>query len=88
MTLESTLFPFLFPHGIGAYDGRTTLSEYMKYRMSTLFSPFILYKPYLLYMYDIRQSVQLLKEISQTCLDREIKQTKQAHLNMNDAEVL
>ena len=39
-------------------------------------------------MYDIRQSVQLLKEISQTCLDREIKQTKQTHPNMNDAEVL
>jgi hypothetical protein len=88
MTLESALFPFLFPHGIGAYDGRTTLSEYLKYRMSTLFSPFTLYKPYLLYMYDIRQSVQLLKEVSQTCLDKEIKQTKQAHPNMNDAEVL
>jgi hypothetical protein len=64
MTLESALFPFLFPHGNGAYDGRTTLSEYLKYRMNTLFSPFTLYKPYLLYMYDIRQSVQFLKEVS------------------------
>ena len=54
MTLESALFPFLFLHGNGAYDGRTTLSEYLKYRMSTLFSPFTLYKPYLLSMYDIR----------------------------------
>ena len=45
MTLESALFPFLFPHANGAYDGRTTLSEYLKYRMSTLFSPFTLYKP-------------------------------------------
>ena len=32
--------------------------------------------------------MQLLKEISHRCLDREIKQTKQAHPNMNDAEVL
>jgi hypothetical protein len=54
MILESALFVILFPHGIGAYDGRTTLSEYLKYHMSTLFSPFTLYKPYLLYMYDIR----------------------------------
>ena len=88
MTLESELFPFLFPHGNEAYDGRTTLSEYLKYRMTALFSLFTLYKPYLLYMYDIRQSLQFLKEILQTCMDRQIKQTKQAHLNMNDAEVL
>ena len=56
--------------------------------MSTLFSPFILYKPYLLYIYDIRQSVQLLKEILQACLDKETKQTKQTDLNMNNPEVL
>ena len=88
MTLENTLFPFLFPHGNEAYDGQTTISEYLKYRMNTLFSLFTLYKPYLLYMYNIRQSVQFLKEILQTCLDKEIKQTKHAHPNMNEAEVL
>ena len=88
MTLESVLFPCLFPHGNRAYDGRTTLSKYLKYRMSTLFSPFTLYKPYLLYMYDIRQSVQFLKKNSHTCLDREIKQTKQTHPNINDAKIL
>ena len=64
MTLESALLLFLFPHENGAYVGWTTLLEYLKYRMSTLFTPFTLYKPYLLYMYDIHQSVQLLKEIS------------------------
>ena len=78
MTLESTLFPFLFPHGHGAYDGRTTLSEYLIYRITTLFSPFTLYKPYLLYMHDIRQSVQFLKEVSQQCLEKDIKQTQHA----------
>ena len=78
MTLETTLFPFLFPHGHGAYDGRTTLSEYLIYRITTLFSPFTLYKPYLLYMHDIRQSVQFLKEVSQQCLEKDIKQTQHA----------
>ena len=63
MILESALFPFLFPHGNEAYNGPTTLSEYLKYRMTTLFSPFTLYKAYLLYMYDICQSLQFLKEI-------------------------
>ena len=30
----------------------------------------------------------IIEKKSQTCLDKEIKQTKQAHPNMNDAEVL
>ena len=88
MTLESALFPFLFPHGHGAYDGWTTFSEYLKYRIITLFSPFTLYKPYLLYMYDIRQSVQFLKEVAQQCLEKDIKQTQHADPHMNEAEVL
>jgi hypothetical protein len=47
------LFSFLFPHGHGAYDGKTHFNEYLKYIMIALFSPFTLYKPYLLYMYDL-----------------------------------
>ena len=77
MTLENALISFLFPHENGAYDDRTTLSKYLKYHMSTLFSPFTLYKPYLLYMYDIRQTVQFFKEILQTCMDKKLnKQNK------------
>ena len=57
MTLENASFPFLFSYKNEAYDDRLTLSKYLKYRMSTLFSPFTLYKLYLLYMYDIHQSV-------------------------------
>jgi hypothetical protein len=51
--LEMTLFPFLFPHGHGDYSGKTHFNEYLKYRMNALLSPFTLYKPYLLYMYDL-----------------------------------
>ncbi len=40
MSLEKTLFPFLFPHGYGAYDGIGGLLPYLKQRMSTLFSVF------------------------------------------------
>ncbi len=60
ITLENALFPFLFPWGEGAYDGRIKLHDYFKYRMSMLFSPFTLYKPYLLFMYDLCQSIQIL----------------------------
>ena len=79
LTLETALFPFLFPHGHGAYDGKITFFEHLKYSMETLFSSFTLYKPYLLYMYDMRQYLQLLKETSKTCLEKEIKQIKQQY---------
>jgi hypothetical protein len=62
MTLELNLFSFLFPHGYGAYDGKMSIHEYLKFRMSTLFSPLTIYKSYLLIMYDLRQSIQLIKE--------------------------
>lgn len=67
MTFENVLFPFLFPYGNGTYDGQTTLSKYLEYQMSTLFFPFSLYKPYLLYMHDIHQSIHFFRKISQTC---------------------
>ncbi len=48
MSLENALFPFLFPHGCGAYDGIGDLLFYLKQKMSTLFFVFTLYPPYLL----------------------------------------
>jgi hypothetical protein len=33
ITLENALFPFLFPHGHGSYDGKIIFFEYIKYRM-------------------------------------------------------
>jgi hypothetical protein len=33
MILEVTLFPFLFPQGNGAYDGKISIHKYLKYRM-------------------------------------------------------
>jgi hypothetical protein len=59
--LEMALFPFLFPHGHNASNGKTHFNESW---MNALFSPFTLYKPYLLHMYDLRQSLQLIKETS------------------------
>jgi hypothetical protein len=54
MSLEKALFPFLFPHGCGAYDGIGGLLFYLKQIMSALFFVFTLYRPYLLLMYQVR----------------------------------
>ncbi len=37
MSLEKALFPFLFPHGCGAYDGIGGLLPYLKQKMFTYF---------------------------------------------------
>jgi len=52
MSLEKKLFPFLFPHGCGAYDGIGGLLPYLKQKMSTLVFVFTSYPPYLLLMYQ------------------------------------
>jgi hypothetical protein len=46
ITFKFILFPFLFPHGYGAYDGKITIREYLKFQMSSLFSSTTLYKPH------------------------------------------
>jgi hypothetical protein len=79
MSLEKALFPFLFPHGCGAYDGIGGLLLYLKQRMSTLFSIFTLYPPYLLLMYQVRQVIQLLNATKHLCLERDVKKLKRQH---------
>jgi hypothetical protein len=46
ITLKINSFPFLFPHGYGAYDGKITICEYLNFQMSSLFSSITLYEPH------------------------------------------
>jgi hypothetical protein len=59
MTLESSIFPYLFPNGTGPFqhmlNNPDTLASYLKWRMNSFFTAFTLFKPYLLMMYQIRQ---------------------------------
>jgi hypothetical protein len=88
ISLELALFPFLFPQGNGAYDGLISIHEYLKYKMNCLFSPFILYKPYLLLMYDIQQSVMILKSISQFCLQNDIVAQKRKNPTATETQII
>jgi ATP-dependent DNA helicase PIF1 len=56
--------------------------------MSSLFSPFTLYKPYLLIMYDLWQSIQLIKQTSNICLEKDVKKWKKYYPQVNDAQIL
>ena len=55
LTVESALFPVLFPKGKHFFtgEGRTTLSSYLEQRMMALFSPWTLIKEYPLLMYQV-----------------------------------
>ncbi len=76
MSLEKTLFPFLFPHGCGAYNGIDGLLPYLKQKMSTLFSVFILYSPCLFSMYQVQQAIQLLNVTKHLCLEKDVQRFK------------
>jgi len=79
MSLEKALFPFLFPHGCGAYDRIGGLLPYLKLKMSTLFFVFTLYPPYLLLMYQMRQAIQLLNVTKHLYLERDVQRLKCQH---------
>lgn len=57
-SLEACLMPYMFPYGKGSFVlslQQFTFPDYLRYRMKTLFSPWTLIKPYLLFAYQIRQ---------------------------------
>ena len=59
ITLEETLFSFLFPFGHRHYQDDKKFSEYIKMRVATPFSIYTLYKPYILMMYQSKKSIMI-----------------------------
>jgi hypothetical protein len=50
--------PIFSPNRHGVYDGNLiSLHVYLKFCLNSLFSPFILYEPYLLIIYDLGKSM-------------------------------
>jgi hypothetical protein len=88
MSLEKALFPFLFPHGCGAYDGIGGLLLYLKQKMFTLFFVFTLYPPYFLLMYQVQRTIQLLNVIKHLCLERDVQRLKCQHPQWLEIDVL
>ena len=87
LTLETSMFPFLFPHQHGHYQGGIGFSDYIKRRIQQLFSPFTLYKPYLLLTYELRQSIQLASMTKTCILDKEFNTIKRLQPDLPDEEV-
>lgn len=59
ITIESAMFPFLFPMGKGYYQGEMRFGDYLRMRINSMFSIYTLYKPYLLMMYQLKQAIMI-----------------------------
>ena len=87
MTSETSMFPFLFPKGTGAFNkiGTDTLSLYLHRRIACLFSPWTLHKPYLLIMFQLRQAVVTVNSISEKALESDMAYYAKKHPNCTES---
>lgn len=84
VTLEQALVPFLFPFGTGAYDGSVDFREYIRMCFSAAFSPFTLYVPYLLFMYQLRQCKIIATACNRVCLEKDLFNLRRQHPEFSD----
>ena len=88
LTIEYALFPFLFPHGTGGFDGHMTLGAYLRMRMLQAFSVFTLFKPYVLLMFQVRQAVLLRNSVKALVLSKSISDFKRRNPTASDADAM
>jgi hypothetical protein len=87
LSLETALFPFLFPFGQNAFNGSIGLCNYLKFRMQSMFSVFTLHKLYPLMMYQLRQATVLSNSFKQSQLERSVFKYKKDHPYASEEEV-
>jgi hypothetical protein len=81
VTVESGLFPYLFEHGVGFYQGPERLDHYLGMRMNALFTPFTLVREYVLIMAQILMATQLLNNVKARALEKAHEQELLARPN-------
>ena len=87
LTLELALFAVLFPHARGAYYSGP-FAEYLRYRMKCGFSPFTLYKPYLMIMFLVRQCNVLHSSCGDGVLEHGMKAYKKSNPDSSEEEAV
>ena len=81
VTMETSVFPFMFPFGHGNYKGEMRFNKYIRMRIGTQFSIFTLYKPYLFIMYQLKKAIMIGNSTNSTILQRDIDLYKRKHKN-------
>lgn len=74
LPVEAALFPFLFPHGTKFYTRgcNMTFASYLNHRAQSHCSPFSFFKPYLLMMFQMRQTEQLISNTKEMMFEKEV----------------
>jgi hypothetical protein len=88
LTLETALFPFLFPFGKGFFNSSISLTAYLRMRMQALFTPFTLFLRYLLLMYQVRKSIVFLNGCRDVAYESQIKKNKKDHPLSQEEDVI
>ena len=81
VTVESSLFPYLFERGAGFYQGPERLDHYLSMRMNALFTPFTLVREFVLIMAQILMATQLLNNVKARALEKAHEQELLARPN-------
>jgi hypothetical protein len=89
LSIETALFPFLFPFGRGAYVGRSGVSftEYLRMQMMAMFSPFTLFTLYLLLMYQARKDFVLITGSRDVAYESAMKRYRKKFPGYTDDQV-
>lgn len=87
LTLETALFPFLFPFASGAFNGAISLCSYLQWRMHCFFSVFTLHKLYLLMMFQLRRAVVLSTTFKHSQLEKSICKFKGLNPTASEEEI-
>ena len=85
LTVELAVFAVLFPHARGAFAAGC-FNDYLRYRMFCGFSPFTLYKPYLMVMFLLRQCNLLHSQCGEEVLERDMRAYRKANPSKPEEE--
>lgn len=87
LSAETAMMPFLFPHGTGFWDGTQSLTQYLKYRMQSMFTVFTLCSLYIVVMYQIRQLESFVKCMQSVQLESQVYEYKRKHPGCTETEI-
>lgn len=89
LSIKTALFPFLFPFGRGAYvaESGVSFTEYFRMRMMAMFSPFTLFTPYLLLMYQVRKAFILVTASRDVAYESAVKRYRRRFPGCTDDQV-
>jgi len=87
VTLELAVLCALFPHATGHFNsGR--LGDYLRYRLMCGFSPFTLFKPYIMVLFLVRQCHMLNSQCGEGVLERDMAAYRRAHPDEDEEEAV